>query len=499
MAATTTPPSIELEAALPLSGAEGRVAVACSGGRDSMALLHAAVRKAALTGADVVALHVHHGLSTQADAWLAHVQAHCAGWAAEGQPVSFQSRRLDLAPGVGESVEALARAARYQALAEMAQEAGCDTVLLAHHRRDQAETFVLQALRGAGVAGLSAMAGASRRGGIRWLRPWLEQPREAIEGYVALHGVAFVDDDSNASPRFARNRLRLNVWPALEQAFGDAEQALAQAAAHQSDVLACMEDWLAIRLPDVTRAITTGPVGLEDQPRLALDVRAWSAWEDGPRRELLRAWFRHVTGRVLPASWVQRLHVQALGAAARRWPLTLQALAPGQQPLDGDVVLYRGLLSWRPRETGPAFWPDAADQEARPHRLRIQGMGPVVLPAGWGELLVEPVEGEGVPLAWLNDCELLPRRGGERFQVATGRPARSLKKQFQMLGVPAWAREGPLLWARGQLVFVPGLGMDARAWGQSGETQVRLSWRPAAAPNPSEHAGIPPVSGAVAG
>lgn len=498
MAATTTPPSIELPAALPLSSAGRRLAVACSGGRDSMALLHAAVREGSSLGAAVVALHVHHGLSAQADTWLDHVREQCARWAFEGLPVSFQSRRLALSPGGGESVEALARGARYQALAQMCQEAGCDAVLLAHHRRDQAETFVLQALRGAGVAGLACMAGAMQRHGVTWLRPWLGQPRERIEAYVALHAVPFVDDDSNTDHRFARNRLRLAVWPALQQAFGDAEQALAQAAAHQSDVLACMDDWLAIRLPEVSRAVAAGQGDEAGATRLALDVQAWSAWAEGPRRELLRGWFRQATGRVLPASWVQRLHSETLGAVARRWPLSLQALASNQPVLEGEVVLYRGLLTWKPRTTVASVFSPGSDQ-VDALNLHIEAAGCVLLPAGWGELVVEPVAAQGVPLSWLNDCALAPRRGGERFQMAAGRPARSLKKQFQMLAVPAWAREGPLLWAQGQLIFVPGLGMDARAWGRPGETQVRLTWRPAITPDPSEHAGIPPVGRAVAG
>src|SRR6218665_1767023 len=212
MADTTTPPSIDpAESSGGPSSAPGRcVAVACSGGRDSMALLHATVRMAAQEGVEVVALHVHHGLSAQADAWLDLVRAQCARWSADGWPVQFLSRHLSLVPVAGDSVEALAREARYQALAEMALEAGCGAVLLAPHRRDQAETFLLQALRGAGVAGLAAMGNSSQREGMTWLRPWLHQPRERIEAYVVQHDVPYVDDDSNTAGRFARNRMRLD-------------------------------------------------------------------------------------------------------------------------------------------------------------------------------------------------------------------------------------------------------------------------------------------------
>src|SRR3989338_5485517 len=198
------------------------VAVAFSGGRDSTALLHAtAVAARDWPGATVVALHVHHGLSAQADGWpgaglaplLAprgwgakadgwqrHAEAACQVWAAEGLPVRLLCRRVRLNLSVGDSVEAVARAARYTALQEMAREAHADLLLLAHHRQDQAETLLLQALRGGGLAGLAGIPRDVIREGVRWVRPWLDHPRSAIEAYVAAHGLVYIDDDSNADP-----------------------------------------------------------------------------------------------------------------------------------------------------------------------------------------------------------------------------------------------------------------------------------------------------------
>ena len=195
------------------------VAVAYSGGRDSTALLHATLRAADAQGVQVVALHVHHGLQPGADEWLAHCERQCAAWRRKGWPVEFAFKRLHLKPPKGESVEAVARDARYEALRVMAIECGADTVLLAHHRRDQAETFLLQALRGAGVAGIAGMPKGIERDGITWLRPWLDEPREHIEAYVRKHRLRHIDDDSNDDIRYARNRLRLKVWPALAASF----------------------------------------------------------------------------------------------------------------------------------------------------------------------------------------------------------------------------------------------------------------------------------------
>lgn len=463
MVASTTPPSTE-----PLQ----RIAVACSGGRDSIALLHATARMAhELGGTEVVALHVHHGLSPQADAWLAHVQQLCRGWAAQGWPVSFHARHLNLLPQPGESVEALARQARYRALASMAREAGCAGVMLAHHRQDQAETFVLQALRGAGVAGLAAMPREAEREGITWLRPWLDQPRAVIEAYVAQHQLSWVDDDSNADERYARNRLRLGVWPALTASFEQAEASLAQAAAHQADALACLQDWLAQRLPEVTQ---------ERGGATVLWVEPWLTHAPGPQRELLRAWFRQVSGVALPHSWVMRLQRECEPTASMRWPLRLQG--QDRHALEGALTLHRGVLAWEPDGTATyqAGQGGAAFELERPEAvpLSITAAGRVPVPAWGGEVVVSACEASGIPLALLAQCCLKPRLGSEQFQLAPGRPTRSLKKQFQMLGVPAWARHGPLLWAGDQLVLVPGLGLDARAGQQPGAPRVTVQWRP---------------------
>ena len=116
-------------------------------------LLHATLGAAAPVGVAVLALHVQHGLSAHADEWLRHCEATCRRWAQRGAALSFAARRLEGAPCTGDSIEAWARDARYAALRGLALERGVDLVLLAHHRRDQAETFQLHAQRGGGVAG----------------------------------------------------------------------------------------------------------------------------------------------------------------------------------------------------------------------------------------------------------------------------------------------------------------------------------------------------------
>jgi len=447
-------------------GGASIIAVAYSGGRDSTALLHAtAVAALAQPGLQVLALHVHHGLSAHADAWLAHAQAQCAAWSAQGLPVSLAWRHLRLSQTPGDSVEALARDARYQALTEMAHAAGADTVLLAHHRRDQAETFLLQALRGAGIAGLSAMPLEAERNGIRWQRPWLNHPRSAIEAYVVQHGLSFIEDDSNADPRFARNRVRLTVWPALQAAFEQAEVSLVQSAGRAADARACLDDWLDASLgkllvPDAPESDAPGQQG-------ALSAPALLALPLPHQRELLRHWFTMLTDRHLPASAVTRLTQELPALVDTGRSIVWRAGA-------FDVCLYRGVMICRPAVLARHLAAEPLPEVL----LHIEGPGRHALPGWDGDLVVTAVESGGVALARLGPVRVLPRQGGEDFQLGPKRPARALRKQFQAQGVPEWARAGPLVFAGDQLVFVAGLGLDARVWAEPGEPQVALTWVP---------------------
>lgn len=422
------------------------IAVAYSAGRDSTALLHATALAAAEQGVHVAALHVHHGLSPNADEWLTHAQAQCTRWARQGLPVRLSTHRLTQRPPAGDSVEAWARQARYRALRSMAVEAGAHVVLLAHHQRDQAETLLLQALRGAGVAGLAGMPRKVERDGILWLRPWLDHPREAIEAYLRSHRLRYVDDDSNADPRFARNRLRLQVWPALSQAFAQAEASLADAATWAGEATACLAELASMDLALVSN---------ED----GLDIKAWRGLSDARQSNALRAWLRAASGRPASASLVRRLAHELPGSGPVRWELR-----------GGLLRRYRGRLRFSPDE------PLVASDVEREASLRILRAGRFML-AGWGgELVAKRVKEGGVPLAWLAHLELRPREGGEQFQAGLGRPARSLKKQYQAADVPEWERNGPLVYSGGQLVFVPGLGLDARVVAMPGQPQLSLHW-----------------------
>ena len=408
--------------------------------------MHATVLAAERAGIEVLALHVHHGLSIHADAWLQHGESLCRRWARSGRPVRFVAEILDGRPSRGESVEAWARRERYRALMRMAQVEHVDLVLLAHHRRDQAETFLLQALRGGGVAALSAMPSIVRREGIVWARPWLGRTPEAIDAYVRTHRLRHVVDDTNDDSRYARNRLRADVWPVLEGAFPDVEAVLAGAAQRMQEAKAALDEWAQLDVANV-------------QKLGHLDVAAWRALSPARQRTSLRAWLilNHLEAT---HHLLDRLGHELDSHGAKRWPVE-----------GGELRSHRG---WLRTFRGPAT------QQATAASVKFDLSQPGIhRVAAWaGSIVVASVASEGLSSTLAAQVELRDRQPGDRFQRGAGRPPRSLKLQYQAAGVPAWQRGGPIGCAQEQLVFVAGLGIDARAIAPAGQPQVALTWQP---------------------
>ena len=444
------------------------VAVAFSGGPDSLALLHATCCSAAALGIEVVALHIHHGLLPEADGWLRWAQRLCGRWRRQGWPLRLRWAHLDGAPQPGDSTEAWARRGRYAALARLALEEGAPLVLLAQHRRDQAETVLLQALRGGGPAGLAAMPRLVQRQGVYWARPWLDQPRSTLAAYLARHRLRPLLDPSNNDTSLARNRLRLQVWPALAAAFGDVDTALAGVARRSHEAAAALAELAALDL-----ALLVDAQGW-------LQVAGWRQLSSARQANALRAWWAGQAGQGAPQSLVQRLLAEVPPQGEGRWPAGAGAWC----------VLQRGALRWvgapdadavgRPAQPVPLSStpavPDAINL-SRPGCWHLSDLADQAGQIDWaGCFEVVPCQTGGADPALLRALQPRQRAGGERFQLQPNSLPRSLKKQYQALGLLASTRRGPLLWAADRLVFVPGLGLDARCHAPSGTPQLALRW-----------------------
>jgi tRNA(Ile)-lysidine synthase len=416
-------------------GATGRLLVAFSGGLDSTVLVHAL---AGTMRADVRAVHINHGLHAEAARW----QQHCERVASE-LGIAFDSRSVSIALDAEEGIEAAARHARYGALRELLQPG--ETLLTAHHADDQLETVLLALLRGSGVDGLSAMR-PCRRFGQGWhLRPLLEFTRGELAVWARANGLTWLDDPSNASARFDRNYLRMEVAPALQRRWPSASHSAARTVSHLAEAADLLEDLAAI---DLARASAGA----------CLKVSVLRELTARRRRNLLRSWLKASGARPPSTRKLAALEHDMLCAEDDRVPCV---------EWEGvEVRRHRDLLYCMPPLPN-AFMEFAWDWRQ-----------PVPLTAAPGVLRAEFTHGSGLKRAALPErLHVRLRRGGERLRLP-GRAHRSdLKKLLQEADVLPWWRERlPLVFAGEQLIAVADLWIDANFAAGEREESVRIVW-----------------------
>jgi tRNA(Ile)-lysidine synthase len=383
-----------------------RVAVGLSGGVDSVTLLHVLGSLQGNKNYSLRALHVHHGLSPNAERWTRFCRKLCSEWR-----VPLSVRRVKVTKK-GKGLEAAAREARYAAFRKVP----CDVLVLAHHIDDQAETVLMNLLRGAGLRGASGMPARSRLGDRELLRPLLGISRENIAAYAREHALDWIEDESNADESLTRNFVRRRLGPLLETRFPRWRENLARAASHFADV--------------------------------EVDAKA-----------LLRE-FLAAQGLRAPSE-------------AKLVEMLKQLTSGGARTLvehDGmRLRVYRGKLSVEAASKIEEFTPLAWNGE---RRLPIPALG--------GELRLRAARGQGIAPELLDgkSCVIRLRAGGERLQPDARRPRRALKNLFQEAGVPPWERERtPLLFCGDDLVWVPGLGIDARYQAGADASGMLPEWR----------------------
>ncbi|MGB5260270.1 MAG: tRNA lysidine(34) synthetase TilS, partial [Gammaproteobacteria bacterium] len=208
--------------------------VAFSGGLDSSVLLHAMATLRERFAITLGAVHVHHGLQADADAWANHCRRVCAGY-----DIPLSVLHADARPVQGESPEAAARHARYTALADWLAPDHC--LLTAQHQDDQAETLLLQLLRGAGVHGLASMPVCTAFGEGTHFRPLLLLRRAALHDYALAAGLEWIEDPSNAETGIDRNFLRHAVMPLLQSRWPALSGNLSRSAAHAAEAAGLLD------------------------------------------------------------------------------------------------------------------------------------------------------------------------------------------------------------------------------------------------------------------
>lgn len=392
--------------------------VAYSGGMDSHVLLHALAGLRARAPWRVAALHIDHGLQPDSAEWSRHCASVCAAL-----NVPYRSERVSVGDIADRGIEDAARRARYAALRRLLPDHA--VLLTAHHRNDQAETVLLQLLRGAGVPGLAAMPAVTGFAGGRLARPLLGFERVALAEYAVEHGLRWIEDASNRDTGPARNFLRRRVWPIVTERWPHAAERIARAAHYQGAAARLLDD-----LARIDFAMARDDAG-------GLKISAVQALSPERQANLVRYWVRS-QGRPAPPEPVLREILERV----TRDPRTRHAAVCWP---DTEVRRYRdrlvllGPIPAAPRDWQAVWEPDTV--------LRIPG-------SGW-QLCATAAVGAGIARSRIagKTLQVRLRRGGERCRLRGHR--HKVKKLLQEAGIPPWERgHWPLVYVDGDLAAI---------------------------------------------
>jgi tRNA(Ile)-lysidine synthase len=408
-----------------------RFLIGFSGGIDSTVLLHALVKSSDRHRTPIVAIHINHGLHDDSDRWASH----CRDVAGDlGVACVCESVEIDDASGFG--VEATARQARYEAFEKHVEDG--DWLLSAHHEDDQAETLLLNLMRGSGLAGIAGIGAVQGFNRGTLARPMLGISSRSIAAYADENALRWIDDPSNLDIRFDRNFLRQEIMPALEERWPGAAQRLARSAELAGEASELLNDLAELDLAAVTTTATPD----------RLDLDGLKALSDGRQRNLLRFAVRQCGLSPPPATRLRQITEELIPAKPDAQPLVAW---PGVEVRRYRNRLY--LLAERPADALPLT-----------EKLTADGSW-LDLGAGVGQMRLQSGVGGGIDTAAVADgLSVRFRQGGEEFRPVGRTSTHKLKKLLQEDGVVPWMRGRiPLLYSADALVAVGDLWVSAEA------------------------------------
>jgi tRNA(Ile)-lysidine synthase len=413
-----------------------RIAVALSGGLDSVVLLDTVCKAQAKNqSSQIFVFHIHHGLQKQADDWLIFCEK-----LAKKYKAHFDFRLLHLIGEEQGNIESRARAGRYEALADLCTEYGIEDLLLAHHQNDQAETVLLQLLRGAGVAGVSGMPNSrvlkTKEGEITLWRPLLNQSRKELEAYAKEHNLKWIEDPSNQDVKYRRNAVRKTIIPALEKIQPEAIANLARSAGLLGEAQTLLDrlarqDGKTMILKDGVQLKQLLVLAKKDLPAANNVLRYWLKANSltMPSQERLAAWWSDLN-RVKAGAQLEWAHDEK------------------------RIRLWRGILQIENMNAGTWVF------KAIPSSSKTPG-----LPSQ----LVKEAQKKGL-------ITQIDRSGSEKIQIKANAPRKTLKNLFQESDIPPWHRNAPLLYINGELIAVAGVGLSYPHLVHTGP-RVRPEWQ----------------------
>jgi len=401
--------------------------VAYSGGCDSHALLHSLVSLRTEFKPEIKAIHINHGLSPLANEWEDHCRKIC-----EDLDVQYVAIKVDAKnkknSSYKSSPEEAARHARYAEWKKLLKKN--EVLLLAHHQDDQAETVLIQLMRGSGVKGLAAMPTKQSFAQGLLCRPMLGFLREEIVSYSVEHGLNWIDDPSNFDTDYDRNFLRHDVVPLLETRWPSLKKTLSRTASHQADANQLLtelafQDWHHIHEND------------------QINISALIKLSEKRQRNVLRYWIADICELILPDTvHLQRILDEVLTAAEDANPEVIWR--------GGEVRRYQGLLYAQEKliESTHLLSLNWENLEI-PKEINTNGL----------IISAKSSSGNGLSQEKLKNREISirTRQGGETCRPVGRGQTHQLKKLFQEWKIPPWERASiPLIYVDGELAQVVG-------------------------------------------
>jgi tRNA(Ile)-lysidine synthase len=396
--------------------------LAYSGGVDSQVLLHL-LHQTRLT---ISAIYIDHGLQAQSSDWAEHCKQQC-----QQLDIPFQIIKVDARPAPGESPEAAARSARYAALKTQIK-AGC-CLLTAQHQDDQAETILLQLLRGAGAAGLSGMPEIATFANGWHARPLLQVSQSAVLDYAQSHKLDWIEDPSNQQCQYDRNYLRHEVVPKIKQRWPAINKTLSVFSQQQAE---------NARLLDVLAEQDLASARVES---FCLAIKSLNELDNARLRNALRYWFKTIASpvpsRAVLAQIVQQIKNTSHDTAAQvSWAKC-------------EVRRFRDQL----------YWLEQSQHDAS-QVLNWDVKSVLELPSINKKLSIKKINTTTSDIDFVLNPSVLKqsimvrfRQGGEKIKPAGRNGSHDLKSLFQEASVPAWQRDKvPLIFADDELIVVVG-------------------------------------------
>ena len=397
------------------------VTVGLSGGVDSMVLLNVLFQLKTKLNLKLNAIHIHHGLSKNADHWCEVCLDEC-----KKLGIDFSQKNINIDNSEGIGIEAAARKARYQMLHQLSDE----FLATAHHQNDQAETLMLQLLRGSGLKGLASMPLFDKE--RRLWRPFLKISRDAIEEYAKNNNVRFVEDESNQNTEFDRNFLRLEIFPRLIKRFPQTIKSLGRSA-----------DLVAEGL-NLNKAIANEDAkNYFSEDFIKLNTKIFRTFPRDRVVNLIRWWLEKNQQKMPSQKIMDQIYNQIISAKK-----------------DAQINIHIS-SKMSVRAYKDFLWLVKIKKEKNSFDLIWKGEEVFELP-GSGKLLFKPCLGKGISLDKVGSSVLRiqNRKGGERFKPERNQPTRTLKYLLQKINMPPWERELlPVIYSEDMLVAVPNFGV----------------------------------------